>query len=271
MSIVEAEFLNGIGTLIINNGAKRNALSQQLIDDAVVHLDNFRTDSARVVVIRAPKGATVFSAGHDVADLPRKGRDPLGYNDPLEVIIRAIRHFPAPVICMIEGTVWGGACELCLACDLLVCEKNVTFAVTPAKLAVPYNTTGLLNIRNALGGHVVREMLFTASPIGVERLHRIGVVNYICEAEELEEVTYRLAADIMKNSPLSITTMKEQLRILDNAAPLSPETFERLQALRREVYDSADYEEGLRAFLEKRPAVFKAKYHSQNDDRESSD
>lgn len=259
MSLVEAKLVDGIGTIVLNNDAKRNALSQALLDDLVVHLDNFRTDSARVAVIRANPGAVVFSAGHDVRELPRKGRDPLGYNDPLELTIRSIRHFPAPVIAMIEGSVWGGACELCLSCDIVVCAKNVTFAATPAKLGVPYNTTGLLNIRNALGPRLVREMLFTGSPIGVDRLARTGVVNYICEPAELQNITYRLAEDIVKNSPLSIAAMKEQLRILDNASPLSPETFERLQGLRRDVYDSKDYEEGILAFNEKRQPSFRGK------------
>lgn len=244
------------GIITLNNIQKRNALSSVLVNESIEAFSSLRKDNVRAVILRAPRGSAVFSAGHDITELPRRGRDPLAYNDPLEHLLRTIRHFPAPVICLVEGTVWGGACELCFACDIIVCEKSVTFAITPARLGVPYNTTGLLNIRNALGAGLIREMLFTGEPFTASRLHETGLVNYICLPDELDTLAFSLAEKIGKNSPRSISAMKEQLRLLDNAAPLSPETFERLQGLRRSVYDSADYEEGLQAFLEKRAPVF---------------
>ena len=76
---------------------------------------------------------------------------------------------------------------------------------------------------------------------------------------ELEQFTYNLAAQIAQNSPLVVSVLKEQLRVLSEAAPLNPEGFERVQALRRAVYDSADYKEGIRAFFEKRKPTFVGK------------
>jgi methylmalonyl-CoA decarboxylase len=113
-----------------------------------------------------------------------------------------------------------------------------------------------LNFLNALGPRVLKELLFTADPISAERAFALGVFNHLVAAHEIEDFTYRMASRIAENSPLSISVMKEQLRILQNASPLSPETFERLQGLRRVVYDSDDYEEGRRAFLEKRKPSF---------------
>lgn len=256
MSSAEGECSNGIAVITLNNTEKRNALSSALVTSVVELLDKYSEEKARVLVLRAPAGSKVFSGGHDVKELPRKGRDPLGYNDLLEVLIRKVRHFPAPVIAMVEGTVWGGACEMCFACDLVICAENVTFALTPARLGVPYNTTGLLNARNGLGGRLVREMLYTAQAVRAQRLYEAGIVNRVCEAERLEDIVFSMAKSIAKNSPGTIAAMKEQLRILDNASPLSPEQFERLQGLRRAVYDSADYEEGIQAFLEKREPCF---------------
>ena len=99
-------------------------------------------------------------------------------------------------------------------------------------------------------------MLFTAAPIGAERLFQQGVINRVVPLAELETVTYAIAGQIVENAPVSISVMKEQLRILSGAHTMSPEDFERIQGLRRIVYNSADYSEGLKAFKEKRKASF---------------
>ena len=84
-----------------------------------------------------------------------------------------------------------------------------------------------------------------------------GILNHLVPTEELEEFTMFTANQILENSPLSISVMKEQLRILANSQSISPETYERIQGLRRMVYDSDDYLEGKRSFIEKRKPVFK--------------
>ena len=91
----------------------------------------------RVVILRAKPGAKVFSAGHDIDELPESRRDPLGWDDPLRQLVREIENYPGPVIAMVEGSVWGGATETVFACDLIVAAETATFAVTPAKLGVP--------------------------------------------------------------------------------------------------------------------------------------
>jgi methylmalonyl-CoA decarboxylase len=254
--LVDVSLESNIGTLTMNYGEKCNVLSQPLVDELVVAFGDLRRRHARVAILRARDGAQVWSAGHDVNELPLR-RDPLGWDDPLRHLIREIELFPAPVIAMIEGTVWGGASETAFACDLIVAAPNATFAVTPARLGVPYNVSGMLTFLNAAAIRIVKEMAFTAKPMTAERAERLGIINYVVPVEELAAFTLQIAQDIAANAPLSISIMKEQLRILAGAHSMSPELFERVQGLRRIVYDSHDYEEGIRAFKEKRRPVFR--------------
>lgn len=259
MPMMHSQVDGYIGTVTLDHPAKRNALSEPLVQGIIDALEDFKSRNVRVVILRALPGVKVWSAGHDVDELPAVGRDPLGWDDPLRNLIRQIENFPAPVIAMLEGTVWGGASETVFACDLIVAVPDTTFAVTPAKLGVPYNVSGVMTFLNAASLRIVKELTFTAKPITAERAERLGIINYVVSAAELEAFTYALADDIAALAPLAVAVMKEQLRILAGARPMSPQGFERVQGLRRVVYDSEDYEEGIRAFKEKRKPQFKGR------------
>lgn len=250
--LVLSALSDGVGTITLNHRAKRNALSAPLLEALAQALRDFQQQQARVVIIRAQPESRVWSAGHDVNELPVDGKDPLAWQDPLRSIIRDIEQYPAPIIALVEGGVWGGACELVFACDLVVACPKSTFAATPAKLGVPYNATGLLTFLNNMPLHWARELLFTANPMSAQRLERKGVINHIVDSEHISEFTHQLALSIARNSPLAIGVMKEQLRILAGAYSLSASDFERIQGLRRVVYQSHDYREGILAFKERR-------------------
>ena len=256
MALVESEISKAIGVLTLHNPKTLNALSKELIDDLCAALEDMRAQQARVVILRALAGSKVFSSGHDVRELPTNGRDPLTYNDPLRNAVRCIERFSAPVIAMIEGSVWGGACELVMSCDMIIAAEDSRFALTPAKLGVPYNMSGVQNFLNTGGMLLCKEMLFTAQPIPVKRLVDRGIVSHTVPRDQLESVTRTIAEQMTKNSPLVAGLLKEELRLLSAAQNLSPETFERVQAMRRAVYDSNDYQEGIKAFFEKRQPVF---------------
>lgn len=252
MELIEVVQTGPVGTIVLNNGRKHNALSHALVTCLIEALQAFRDSDVRVVVLRAQPGVKVWSAGHDVSELPEGRRDPLGWDDPLRNLVRTLETHPAPVIAMIEGTVWGGAVETILACDIVIATPESTFAVTPARLGVPYNLSGLMTFMSAGSVRIVKELAFTAAPISAERAERVGMINHVVPLAELEPFTHQMAATIAANSPLSISVMKEQLRVLAGAKPVSPRGFEKVQGLRRVVYDSHDYAEGIRAFKEKR-------------------
>lgn len=257
MDFILTEVREETGWITLNNPQKKNALSAAMLEELILTLREFNNNKIEVVILRAPEGVKVWSAGHDITELPKERRDPLPYENPLERVIRAIQEYPGPVIAMVQGGVWGGACDLVMTCDIVIGDHSASFAITPVKLGVPYNASGILKFINILGLHLAKEMFFTAEPITAERANRHGVMNHLVPAECLEDFTYKMAKKMSDRSSLAIAVIKEQFRILSDAHPISPENFERIQGLRRKVYDSDEYREGIQAFLEKRPPVFK--------------
>jgi methylmalonyl-CoA decarboxylase len=114
----------------------------------------------------------------------------------------------------------------------------------------------MLTFMNACPMRIVKEMVFTAKPLSAERAESLGIINHMVASKDLDPFTQALAESIALNAPLSISVMKEQLRMLAGAHPMSPRRFERVQGLRRLVWESEDYEEGLRAFKQKRAPRF---------------
>ncbi len=256
MALVESEVRDHIGILTLNDQARRNSLSEPLVDALLDGLEQMKTQKIPVVILRSPEGVKVWSAGHNIKELPQTQRDPLGYEDSLEKLLRAVQEYPGPVIAMVQGSVWGGACDLVMTCDLIIGDDSSAFAITPSKLGIPYNITGILHFMNRLPLNIAKEMFFTADLIPAERAERVGILNHRVPAAELLDFTLKLAGQIASRSALSVQVIKEQFRILAGAHPLSPSVFERIQGLRRKVYDSHDYQEGIRSFLEKRPPQF---------------
>jgi methylmalonyl-CoA decarboxylase len=257
MNFIKTEVKDEIGIIRFDNDSKRNSLNSQMLYEIIDALKGLKEQKVRVAIIRANKGVKVWSAGFDIDELPQPGRDPLSYYDPLEEVLRQIQYFHAPVIAMIEGSVWGGACDIAFVCDMLIGTKTASFAITPAKIGVPYNPSGVMHFINMVGVHLAKEMFFTALPLNAEKAKHYGILNHLVEnPDQFEDFTLATAKQIKKNSPLSISVIKEQIRILSNSYSLTPETFERIQGLRRMVYDSSDYIEGIIAFHEKRPPKF---------------
>jgi methylmalonyl-CoA decarboxylase len=248
-----------IGTITLDNPSKHNALGAALIGELLVALSDLTNAGARTIILRAYQGAKVWSAGHDVRELPTNGRDPLTYDDPLRRVVRVIKESPTPIIAMVEGGVWGGACELVMSCDIVIAAEGTTLAITPARLGVPYDIEGTLSFMQSVSLPIIKEMLFTAQPVTAERALRLGLINQVVPADRLESATTELASHMIRNSPLVISLLKEQLRVLAEAHPLNPEGFQRIQSIRRRIYDSADYQEGIRAFFERRAPQFEGR------------
>ncbi len=256
--LIIKEYKNFIGTITFNNTEKRNAINKQFVNEFLEALNDFKNQNVRVVILKSFYGSKVWSAGHDIDELPT-GEDPLMYSDSLEKMLRAVKEYHAPVIAMVSGSVWGGATDLVLSCDIAIGDETSSFAITPVNLGLAYNTSGLLQFMRRLPLNFIKEMFFTASAFNAEQAKDWGILNHLVKSSELENFTYKFAGKITEKAPLAVSVIKEQLRILTDAEPVTPNVFEQIQELRNKVYHSEDYQEGISAFKEKRKPVFKGK------------
>ncbi len=216
---VNVATINKVAVIEFNYGRKLNALSKVFIDDSMQALSDLYRPEIRCIILRAPSGSKVFSAGHDIHELPSGGRDPLSYDDPLRQITRMIQKFPKPIISMVEGSVWGGAFEMIISSDLIIAASTSTFSMTPVNLGVPYNLVGIHNLTRDAGFHIVKETDFYR--FANHRPARVGCrhLNHVVEVEELEDFTLQMAHHISEKAPLAIAVIKEELRVLAKRTP----------------------------------------------------
>ena len=257
MQKVKTSIEQMVGIITLDHDEKRNSMSMDMLAEISAAFGEMKSQAVRAIVLRSNSGAKVWSAGLDISELPEPGKDPLPFDHPLERVMRQIENSPAPVIAMVEGTVWGGGCDMVFTCDILIGSPLCSFAITPAKIGVAYNAVGLGHFLNIVSMNIAKEMFFTAQPITSDRAYNLGIINHLIPLDELESFTMKMAHDISRNSPLAIAVIKEQLNILGKARSMNAETFEHLTELRRKAYNSQDFLEGKRSFLEKRPPVFR--------------
>ena len=257
--LVQFECRDNIGIVVMNCPHKLNCFSSEMVAGILRAFETFENARVRVVIIRSYPGAKVWSAGHNIKEIPLDGQDPLYWNVPFEQLLHRVQNCPVPVIGMIEGSVWGGACDLAMTCDLLVGTATATFAITPAKIGLSYNTAGLNHFLGVLPMHIIKEMLFTAQPISAEDAHRYGLLNRLVDSHKLEETTLEMARVIAGHAPMAIRVLKAEMRKLTKGAGLNADDFEEIQNLRRDAFRSEDFREGITAFFEKRRPEFKDK------------
>lgn len=257
MRFIKTEQKGKPGFLWLDNDKKSNSLNLEMIDEMVTAFDNFEKNQTRVVILRSNPGANVWCAGLRIDQLPSPENEPVPYEYALEKILKRIESFPGVVIAMIDGSVWGGGCELVFACDILLGSPKASFAITPAKISAPYNPNQVNRVLQRVGSNIAMELFFTADVMDAARAEKLGILNHLLSSEELEEFTQAMAERIINNAPLAISLIKDQVHQL---ATRTVEQITQDKANRefvKQVYLSHDFEEGKQAFLEKRRPVFK--------------
>src|SRR5271157_3881885 len=252
------QIANNIGIATISK-PPANPLSSDVCDKLLESFDEFEKAQVRVIIIRANPATKIWSAGHDIREIPLDGHDAVTWTTGFERVLHRVRNCPMPVIAMLHSSVWGAACDLAVTCDLAIGTPNTTFAITPVKLGISYNTAGMSHFLGALPLHIIKEMVFTGNPLSAEDAYRFGLLNRLVSPENLEATTMEIAGTIANRAPLAISVLKAELSSLSRGAPLSADEFESIQGARRAAFRSDDLKEGVKSFFEKRPPVFQGK------------
>lgn len=216
-TLIEITLKDRVGQLMLTHTRKLNVMGNALVNQLIEGMAQLVSEGALSIIIKTLPGVKVWSAGYDINELPPHGQDPLECHEPLRRAVRAMQACPVPILMQIEGSVWGGACELVMNADLIIAAEGSVISFTPSRLGVPYNPSGIMSFLNCIPLHILKEMFYRAQQIPVERLAQYGVINYVVPATELAEFTHEVALDITKTAPLANAVFKEQVTSITNS------------------------------------------------------
>jgi enoyl-CoA hydratase/carnithine racemase len=253
----------GVARLTISNPAKRNALDHPILDAITATLRELQApdSSARCVVLTGAHG--MFSAGYDIGEIPDEEfeeRAEALVAHPFTQAIDALGAFPRPTLAVLPGHTIGGGLELALSCDMRIAQAGIKLGMPPAKLGLVYSHTGLRRFLDAIGATRTRELFLLGRYIDAPTALSWGLVNRVAEAAELEATELDIASTLARNAPLAQTGNKRVIgELLRVEGELPADVEEELIELRRASFASQDLREGMRAFAEKRPPLWRGK------------
>ena|ERR1041385_4773816 len=248
----------GIRTVTLNRPEKLNALAGHMRRDLAEALEAAGSDRAVHVVVITGSGRG-FCAGGDVAAMAEliEQQDAEEFGRLLGAarrVVTAIRHMTKPVIASINGPAFGAGFNLALACDLRIASSNATFSESFAKVGLHPDWGGTYFLPRLVTPNKACEMFFLGDPIDAEEAKRLGLINFVVPASELEAETRKLA-ERLRDAPAVAIAAAKQAVYMSHAAELEEMLRYETEAQMR-CFDSDDGAEGVRAFLEKRPPKF---------------
>lgn len=253
-----AEIENGVGWLTFNNPEKRNAMSLEMWVATGSALRQFGEDPNVRVIVMQGAGGRAFISGADISQFEEKRSSAElneEYSRQSSAARDAIRDLKKPLIAKIEGYCLGGGLAVALSADFRIAAEGSRFGIPAAKLGIVYGEEGIATLTALVGPGATKRLLFTAQQIEAAEALRIGLIEEMVPAAELDEVTRRTAERIAVNAPLSIAGAKEAVRQIS-----LPESMRDKSVIRNMIaraMESDDFAEGRRAFMEKRPPVFR--------------
>ena len=246
-----------IAYVIINREEALNALNSNVLAKLNIIFSEIEHDDAIIVVIITGAGQKAFVAGADVKEIKNAGANRTSLIAGGQCILSKIRNSSKVVIAAINGYALGGGCELALACDIRIASENAKIGLPEAALGVMAGYGGTQLLPRLIGTGRAKYTMFSGAILTAAEAYQFGLVEKICDSKNLMKEVDKLARKIAASGPLAIRGCKNAIDegmefSIDDALEIELEIYDK-------VSNSADAEEGLSAFLEKRKPVFKGR------------
>jgi len=250
-----------IGWIVFNQPEKRNAVSQEMWEQMPEHVQELAADDAIRVVILRGAGDQAFVAGADISQFKDRRRNMADEEEYRRISGRgqeSLTTLGKPLLAMIHGFCVGGGVGIAVGCDIRIAADDARFGVPAARLGLGYHYHGMEKLMKLVGPAYTKEIFFTArTDFSAQDALRMGLVNQVVPRAELEAFTRDYADRIARNAPLTLrsakTTVDQLLR------PPAERDLALLEKLMADCFNSQDYQEGVKAFSEKRRPQFKGR------------
>jgi enoyl-CoA hydratase len=252
-----AEKEGGIGWITFNNPAKHNAVSKDMWDALADIVEDYNADESIRVIVLKGAGEKAFVAGADISRFEDERASEAAikaYSDSVSRGYDAVLTSPKPTVAMIRGYCIGGGTGIAVCCDIRICSDDAQFGIPAAKLGLGYGYHNIRKLVDVVGPSAAKEIFYTARRFSAEEAKDMRLANRVVPAAELESYVREYAERISGNAPLTIKSVKATVgEIMKDPDDQDLELCKRHYD---ECFDSEDYVEGRRAFMEKRKPAF---------------